>query len=167
MNKLAKLVLSSTIVLGTAIGANAVQDNGTSTEAHATTKPWYNYTGYTASQGNFVLDQNFINAVKFNNFTINGYTMDGKVSEKGSKFVYPYDQKIAKTSKNTGSVVYFKLGKSVTSKQIIDKYGKPEIDNVTEKTGDYRYHIGYSSIDFYVKDGYAYKAMLDTHYNKN
>lgn len=82
MNKLAKLVLSSTIVLGTAIGANAVQDNGTSTEVHAATKPWYNYTGYTASQGNFVLDQNFINAVKFNNFTINGYTMDGKVRKR-------------------------------------------------------------------------------------
>ncbi|WP_411847954.1 immunodominant staphylococcal antigen IsaB family protein [Staphylococcus pseudoxylosus] len=38
--------------------------------------PWYNYDGYTTQDASFPVDDDFVQALKYDNVTINGYKVD-------------------------------------------------------------------------------------------
>ena len=63
MNKVSKIMLSCGLVFSTAVGAAAIDSHQSQTQAAET--PYYNYTGYTSANSEFILDQDFINAIKY------------------------------------------------------------------------------------------------------
>ncbi|MGI2315579.1 immunodominant staphylococcal antigen IsaB family protein, partial [Staphylococcus cohnii] len=79
MNKVSKIMLSCGLVFSTAVGAAAIDSHQSQTQAAET--PYYNYTGYTSANSEFILDQDFINAIKYGNLTINGYKITNSDAE--------------------------------------------------------------------------------------
>src|SRR5699024_2625037 len=58
--------------------------NGVSTQSTTDSqsqKPWYNYEGYTTYDPTFTLDYNFVRAMKYDNFTLNGYKANPKAHQ--------------------------------------------------------------------------------------
>lgn len=86
MNKLSKISIATGLV-ATTLFSTAVGTQLPHNEIHAATKPYYHYTGTIGNHSNFILDKTFINAVKANNVTINGYHIyaDTPTAEKYQK----------------------------------------------------------------------------------
>ena len=119
MRKVSK-VLSATVVLSTlVVGSSAVPitnsssdvqaaekvqewghgegGSGVSTESTADTQsqiPWYNYEGYTTYDPTFTLDYNFVRAMKYDNFTLNGYKANPKANQNHAYTVDSYGSQI-------------------------------------------------------------------------
>ena len=68
MKKFSKIVLASSIVLGFSVTPELF--NATQAQAQESIEPHYNYDGYTAYQSGFILDKNFKESLKSDNFTI-------------------------------------------------------------------------------------------------
>ncbi|WP_219850874.1 immunodominant staphylococcal antigen IsaB family protein [Staphylococcus warneri] len=95
-------------------------------EAHAATQPYYNYHGYTSSQSDFILDKNFINAIKNDNFTINGYKITENSKGNDNDTIEKFDQQFYLPSKGKADGVWFQLKPGVVSKsELVKTYGKP------------------------------------------
>ena len=60
-------------------GGNGVSTQ--STKDSQSQKPWYNYEGYTTYDPTFTLDYNFVRAMKYDNFTLNGYKANPKAHQ--------------------------------------------------------------------------------------
>ena len=69
--KVFKFILASSLILGFSVTPELF--NVTQAHAQESVKPYYNYSGYTAYQSNFILDKNFKTSLKADNFKINGY----------------------------------------------------------------------------------------------
>lgn len=87
MKKLSKIVLASSIVFGTVLGANVINGEGMEKQAEAAQTPWYNYNGYTSASSNFVLDKNFKTALKYDNVKTNGYKLTSNKSASTNEVV--------------------------------------------------------------------------------
>ena len=73
MNKTSKVCVAATLALGTLIGVTVVENSApTSKQAQAAITPYYTYNGYIGNNANFILDKNFINAIKYDNVKFNG-----------------------------------------------------------------------------------------------
>ena len=116
MKKVSNFILASSLVLGFFVTPELF--NVTQAHAQESVKPYYNYSGYTAHQSNFILDKNFKTSLKADNFKINGYKITQNESAKNDKDVY--DQTYYGVSNHKANGVFFSLdGKSV-SKKIIE-----------------------------------------------
>ncbi|MCU5746322.1 hypothetical protein N9R04_06280 [Staphylococcus sp. SQ8-PEA] len=166
MKILTKGLLASTLALGLSVGYTGITDISSSHhQAQAATKPYYSYKGYTTAQSKFILDKNFINALKHDNFTINGYKIT-KNKHNTRTNVKQYDQKFYQASTHTANGVWFDLqyGK-VSEKQIIKAYGKSESKvTKTPKGKVYSYTLGNKHVQFFENQGYiTYASVHNNH----
>lgn len=174
MKKLTKITLSSVVALGTLFGVGYSVDNLHGNEAYAAqyqnVKPYYNYNGY-ASKGtpSFVLDPAFINALKYDNFKINGvkipYTTGKKAVPNAIKNVQKYDQTFAITNSN-GTVarfVSFDANGKLTTKQLMKAYGnklKLATNSQDIKVYVYNPNKQHYGIAFYTNKGKVQNIMI-------
>lgn len=163
MKSISKITLASSIVFSSAVGLSLVNSDSTHTQAEAAETPYYNYTGYTSASSNFVLDQDFINSIQYDNLTINGYKITSN-SANGGKEVNAYDQTFYKTSDNKADSVNFKLdGKTVSKEDLLKTYGQPiGMPNDTPNGLDQKYKIGDKLVQFYINDGYVTEVQINS-----
>lgn len=88
MNRTTKVIVSSMLAAGTVFGLGASVDTPQVNEAHAATTPYYSYQGYAGNNASFVLNQQFINSLKYDNFKLNGIHI---TATHGQKTVKKYD----------------------------------------------------------------------------
>ncbi|MGW7904294.1 immunodominant staphylococcal antigen IsaB family protein [Staphylococcus xylosus] len=163
MKKLSKIVLASSIVFGTVLGANVVNGEGIEKQAEAAQTPWYNYNGYTAPSSNFVLDKNFKTALKYDNLKNNGYKLTSNKSAASNE-VKVYDQIFYKVSNHKADQVAFNLdGRTVTPQKLINVYGQPVEKPVETAVGKvYKYKVGNKTVQFFVDKGHVYRAQINS-----
>lgn len=159
MNKVFKTVSALTIASSLLLGSAAVGE-----PAQAATKsvsPYYTYNGYVKNNTKFLLDKNFVRAIKNDNFKINGYKLNlkGKVGY-GTKDFMKYDTYYYKDKKNRITMIRPLVGnaKQVTLKAFLKahqgntllKKGKGERPNMYEV--------------YYKTNGAQYMAMFEKGY---
>ena len=122
MNKMTKLVLSSTLVFGSVLGVNAISTNAQHV-SHAAITPYYTYHGYAGYNPSFLLTHEFKNGIKYKNITFNGKKI---VPTKGTKTVKLYDQTFSGVTKSgkSASTVSFDVTGKLTTAQLKNAYGK-------------------------------------------
>ena len=175
MRKLPRILSSGALAVGVMLGGTAVADQLANNEAQAedmememeqATEPWYEYTGYTGlenSQGDFFLEQTFIDAVAYQNFTINGYTIDGSTEafeehgENHSMFQV-YDQQIMQGEDGTVFGLSFPVQKGeVSTAELFNAYGETEntAPSNPDETAYYYYQIEDQNLQFITHDGWV------------
>lgn len=124
MNKTSKVCVAATLALGTLIGVTVVENSApTSNQAQATITPYYTYNGYIGNNANFILDKNFINAIKYDNVKFNGIKL---AKTNTIKKVEKYDQTFKGVSAkgNEASQLQFVVKNNISLKDIQKAYGK-------------------------------------------
>ncbi|WP_414045079.1 immunodominant staphylococcal antigen IsaB family protein [Macrococcus equi] len=177
MNKFSKIVGAT--ALATAFSFGAVQADDVSAKTYtATQTPYYKYSGYTSSNSDFVLDKDFIAAVKANNVTINGYKVDAKRIIQGASKTHDtkrvYDQEYSffkKGDKRPYTASLSVKAKSLKLTDVKKTYGTPHLFQPklvagatkavpSKKDGVYIYNYNGSQIQFVVEKGYVQKVVL-------
>lgn len=172
MNKLSKISIATGLVV-TTLFSTAVSSQLPNNEIHAATKPYYHYTGTIGKHSDFILDKNFINAVKANNVTINGYhvyadTPSAEKYQKIAKQKKVYDQKINAFDKHKAIQVTFPVAKkSVSEKALVKHYGNGKVVKLKNGSRQIDYSLKGNNIRFIVKDGYVTQTQLGTHIGTN
>ncbi|MFQ3845462.1 hypothetical protein AABD41_13225 [Staphylococcus pseudoxylosus] len=167
MKKFTKVILAGGIALSTLLGTTATQFASQSNVAEAVVKPWYNYTGMTGHNGNFILDSNFKNAVKHNNVKINGYhiyadTQSALSYQKYSKEVKVHEQKMMKFATNKAIQTKFPVKKNhISQKQLTKVWGEGKVVN-TGKGQSIYYTLNGNNIKFDIQNGYVTEVTLGT-----
>ncbi|HHW7199243.1 immunodominant staphylococcal antigen IsaB [Staphylococcus aureus] len=124
MNKTSKVCVAATLALGTLIGVTVVENSApTSKQAQAAITPHYTYNGYIGNNANFILDKNFINAIKYDNVKFNGIKL---AKTNTIKKVEKYDQTFKGVSAkgNEASQLQFVVKNNISLKDIQKAYGK-------------------------------------------
>ncbi|MBE5665873.1 hypothetical protein HU002_02885 [Staphylococcus sp. SS251] len=132
MKKSTKTFISSMLAVGTVFGIGASVETPQVKEAHAATTPYYSYQGYAGNDPSFVLNQQFITSLQYDNFKINGYKISSTTGKNlaglvpGSKTVTKYDQEFNMVNKEgtQADIVSFKVRGNLTVKQLKNAYGK-------------------------------------------
>ncbi|WP_312039979.1 immunodominant staphylococcal antigen IsaB family protein [Macrococcoides bohemicum] len=178
MKKLAKVLGATTLVATMSLGVVQGEDALAKQKMVKVQKPYYNYSGYTSGNAKFVLDKDFVRAIKVNNVKINKHKVDLKrivsgVSGTGyTKEVYdqnytffkqgdknPYtatlglknkELKISNVKKVYGNDYLFK-GKLISD-------GNKAIPSKVD--GVYIYNLNGNGIQFVVEKGYVQKIIL-------
>lgn len=163
MKSISKITLASSIVFSSVVGLSLVNSDNTHIQAQAAETPYYNYTGYTSASSGFVLDQDFINSLKYDNLTINGYKITQGDSETG-EMVDKYDQRFRELGKNKADAVTFDLdGKTVSKEDLLKVYGQPiGMPKETPKGLAQQYEIGDKFVQFYMHDGYVTEVQINS-----
>ncbi|MDK9865758.1 MULTISPECIES: immunodominant staphylococcal antigen IsaB family protein [Staphylococcus] len=163
MKKIAKTFVACSIVFGTTVGLSIANEDISQSEAQAeTTQPYYDYQGYTAQGGDFVLDQAFYNGLKAGNVTFNDIKVNSKY-DSGSESKVIYDQKFEKVNDNKANSVEFEIAEDAVSLQDMRvQFGQnfeyqPPLngDKVSSSDGLYGYVVGEGYIVFHMSDGYV------------
>ncbi|MGC9607972.1 immunodominant staphylococcal antigen IsaB family protein [Staphylococcus aureus] len=118
MNKTSKVCVAATLALGTLIGVTVVENSApTSKQAQAAITPYYTYNGYIGNNANFILDKNFINAIKYDNVKFNGIKL---AKTNTIKKVEKYDQTFKGVSAkgNEASQLQFVVKNNISLKDI-------------------------------------------------
>ncbi|MEJ7174603.1 hypothetical protein WL278_09585 [Staphylococcus caprae] len=141
MKKATKLLLASTITLGALMGASVTTDSPVNGSAHAATSHYYTYNGYVGRDASFLLNQQFINAVKADNVKFNGIKL---AKTSGTKKVNLYDQTfkgVTKTGHSANQMQIIVKG-NLSFAQIKKAYGKDlkEKSHCTQKDGGIFYY---------------------------
>ncbi|WP_199194410.1 immunodominant staphylococcal antigen IsaB family protein [Staphylococcus warneri] len=154
MNTLSKSLLTGTLAVGVALGVGV--EDLSHHEAHAATQPYYNYHGYTSSQSDFILDNNFINAIKNDNLTINGYKITENSKGNDNDTIEKFDQQFYLPSKGKADGVWFQLKPGVVSKaELVKTYGKPlNKPSGTAHGNEYLYQFNEKQLRFLENNGY-------------
>lgn len=163
MKSISKITLASSIVFSSAVGLGLVNSDNTHIQAQAAETPYYNYTGYTSAGSGFVLDQDFINSIKYDNLTINGYKITKGTSEIGEKVV-KYDQSFHVLGKNKADAVTFDLdGKTVSKEDLLKAYGQPiGMPSETPNGLVQKHKVGEKLVQFYMKNGYVTEVQINS-----
>lgn len=163
MRSISKITLASSIVFSSAVGLGLVNSDNTHIQAQAAETPYYNYTGYTSASSGFVLDQDFINSLKYDNLTINGYKITRGASETG-KIVDLYDQRFREIGENKADAVTFDLdGKTVSKEDLLKAYGQPiGMPNETPNGLVQKHKIGNKLVQFYMNNGYVTEVQINS-----
>lgn len=129
------------------------------------TEPWYDYQGHTGynQDGSFIIDPLFVDAVAYQNFTINGYEIDGSeeaLNEHGDDYqtVDVYDQQILKYADGKALGVNFPINSGAVSEaQLFETYGEAEnaAPSDSEEVAYYNYQIEDQRLQFIVRDGWV------------
>ncbi|WP_411843862.1 immunodominant staphylococcal antigen IsaB family protein [Salinicoccus sp. HZC-1] len=173
MRKLPRILSSGALAVGVILGGTAVADPLANNEVQAqdmemeqAQEPWYDYSGYTGlenSQGGFFLEQAFIDAVAYQNFTINGYTIDGSTEAKEEHgenhfMIEVYDQQILQGADGTNFAVSFPVQKGeVSTAELFEVYGETEntAPSDPDETAYYYYQIEDQNLQFITHDGWV------------
>lgn len=112
MNKTSKVCVAATLALGTLIGVTVVENSApTSKQAQAAITPYYTYNGYIGNNANFILDKNFINAIKYDNVKFNGIklakTNTIKKVEKYDRSNFTWHHQFQKSTSRNNQSYYF------------------------------------------------------------
>lgn len=163
MKLLAKGIVTSTLAVGVALGLGVGSVDLPQSEAHAATKPYYKYNGYTSYQSSFILDKHFINALKYDNLTMNGYKITKTNISSGKASVDLYDQTFIDVKNHKADEVMFKLKSGVVSKsKLVKAYGQPKEKPQKGTIGImYKYQVGNKLVVFYVNKGYVTAVNID------
>ncbi|KTT85201.1 hypothetical protein RSA37_03165 [Mammaliicoccus sciuri] len=163
MKKLAKVILTSSLMFTSAFGIMTINSQSVDAKGVSSIKPYYTYNGFTKASSNFVLDKNFINALKYDNFKINGYKIT-KNSSSNSKEINKFDQTFFKANNKKAESVFFDLDrKSVSKMSILKTYGKPVVKPYNTSQGmSYDYKIGHKTIQFVIYNNYVVKAQVNS-----
>lgn len=160
MGKLAKVALSTSLLL-TGISLNAVPHESNTAEAAVT--PHYTYNGYAGYDAKFVTDSTFINALKFNNVTINKVKVDAKIQtfKSGSSLAYKkkYDQEIEYINKKPVSVTFFIQNKSLKLADVKTAYASYKV-SYDKLHGGILYNVNGQQISFAYNGKYVEKVMI-------
>lgn len=174
-------VLSATVVLSTlVVGSSAVPitnsssdvqaaekvqewghgegGSGVSTESTADTQsqiPWYNYEGYTTYDSTFTLDYNFVRAMKYDNFTLNGYKANPKANQNHAYTVDSYGSQIDFNEKDQVIQMEFNTKPHAVTKA---QFKKAHASN--DSTAEGKSEDGGTFIPYNTNNG-AYKAYFD------
>lgn len=161
MKLLAKGIVTSTLAVGVALGLGVGSVDLPQSEVHAATKPYYKYNGYTSYQSSFILDKHFINAIKYDNLTMNGYKIT-KTNVPSSNTVELYDQDFIAVNNHKADEVIFSLKSGVVSKsKLVKAYGQPKEKPVKSIIGlVYNYQVGNKLVVFYVNKGYVTDVII-------
>ncbi|HIW11677.1 MAG TPA: hypothetical protein H9891_00725 [Candidatus Salinicoccus stercoripullorum] len=162
MSRAVKVLFTVCVALFAFAGAAGVAEAAEDT-TQQTDGPYYYYNGYTGygDDGEFILDQAFINGIANNNFTLNGYPID--MSEQayldhGDDAVVTnvYDQHIHVVGEGAVFADMPVNPGAVTEAEMLDVYGKPDHSNYGEQ-GDntHYYQMENVQITFNVNDGYV------------
>ncbi|HEE8909342.1 immunodominant staphylococcal antigen IsaB family protein [Staphylococcus argenteus] len=121
MSRVSKVFLATTLTIGTFIGISTVNDSIQT--AQATEKPYYTYHGYIGKNPSFLIDRTFINALKYDNVTINGVKL--KKTTSATK-IEKFDQIFKGVSSNgkEANQVQFLIKNDLSLKSIQKAYGK-------------------------------------------
>lgn len=158
MKKVSKIVLASGIALSFSVTPELL--NTTEAQAEEYVEPYYNYEGHTEYQSDFILDKNFKESLKYDNFTINGYQISK--NENGKKRKELNDQTLYSVSGNKANGVFFSLdGQSVSKKALVSTYGEPIHTSPSAWGEEYVYEVGKKDVRFFFNEnGYAIKGQI-------
>lgn len=160
MNNVSKVLLSCGFVFSTAIGAAAIYSH--QPHAQAAETPHYNFTGYTSANSEFILDEDFINAIKHDNLTMNGYSIT-KGTTDTVQLVDIYDQQFRERGENKADFVLFELdGKTVSQNDLLEVYGPSDVYETPDGNMYERDYNG-TLIQFYENDGYITKVKIQAY----
>ncbi|REH77207.1 hypothetical protein DOS70_04725 [Staphylococcus felis] len=164
MKKVSKIMLASSIVLSVASTSTILTSQAYAQEFET---PYYNYTGYTSYQSNFLLDEYFKNALASGNVNFNGIKVN-QMYNHGNTNVKLYDQNFTHVHDKKASSVEFPVqSNTISLTQIKEIYGNdynyqpPLTQEKREETqGLYGYKIGKGNIVFYVSNGYVQSVTI-------
>ena len=88
MNQLVKVTLATGLALSTMVGTTSSVTSNSTFIAHGSENIDYQVNGYTTDANDFILEPSFIEAVKNNNFVINGYNITGNEQQESSRLIY-------------------------------------------------------------------------------
>lgn len=168
MKNVARVFTSAFLGMAVLLDITVALDQGSGKEAQASetdtyTEPWYDYQGNTGYDGSFILDEDFINAVEHQNFSINGYEIDGS-----QEAFYEHGENYTPVRMNNQSVLQYDEGEAlgvsfpvnpgeVSVEQLTEAYG--EAENIeSDELNDiafYTYSIGDQNIQFMTRDGFV------------
>ena len=134
---LAATVVVSSLVLGSTVTAasNANVANAQEVMSHhesgidaQSQKPYYNYNGYTTYDGSFTQDEYFVQALKYDNVTINGYKVDATAGGEFASSKHLYDQSVDfNDDGDVIQIIFFTKPDSVTKADFKDAHHQNEI----------------------------------------
>ncbi|MCO4329441.1 hypothetical protein MTQ89_11340 [Staphylococcus hyicus] len=160
MNKMGKLVLSASILL-TGVTFNVVNPEAPVT--HAATTPYYTYNGYAGYNAKFVTEKNFINALRYNNITMNKVRVDAKIQtfKSGSPLAFKkkYDQEIEYINKKPVSVTFMVHNKSLKVADVKKAYAGYKMTE-DKLHGAIMYNVNGQQISFAYNGKYVEKVMI-------
>ncbi|MBC9875667.1 immunodominant staphylococcal antigen IsaB family protein [Macrococcoides bohemicum] len=116
----AAFAIASSLLIGTGAGVTSA-DAATKPTSKVVT-PYYNYKGYVKNNTKFLLDKDFVRALKYDNIKMNGYKLNLKgVNGYGTKDFLKYDTYYKKDKKNRITMIRPLVGneKKVTLKQFL------------------------------------------------
>lgn len=163
-----KVIVATGMAITLALGTSVLPaSNDVGNEAQAQTEPYYTYNGYVSYDSSFLLDPNFVNAVKYNNVTFNGYKImhESEYKPNVHQNYRVYDQLIS-VNKETHQAVSasFAIKRGQISKEaLIEAFG-PDYEFRDERGSTQTGMLNYKgdnytlSIDIY--NGYATSATL-------
>lgn len=149
-----------TLGMVTALNVNGAE--ASEEQAEASSENYYYYNGHTGynGDGEFIVEQLFVNGLADNNFTLNGYSVnaDPDANAEHSETLSVYDQTLYV---NTDGEVYradFPVNDATlppygTIANIEDVYGEPEESTLWYGDGEYYYHVGDAQITFTFEGG--------------
>ncbi|MDP4460612.1 hypothetical protein QUD39_04910 [Staphylococcus hyicus] len=160
MNKMGKLVLSASILL-TGVTFNVVNPEAPVT--HAATTPYYTYNGYAGYNAKFVTEKNFINALRYNNITMNKVRVDAKIQtfKSGSPLAFKkkYDQEVEYINKKPVSVTFMVQNKSLKVADVKKAYAGYKMTE-DKLHGAIMYNVNGQQISFAYNGKYVEKVMI-------
>lgn len=133
--------------------------------------PYYYYNGPTGNSedGAFILDQVFIDGLKNNNFTLNGYWINAypDANNEHSHTLEVYDQTLYVNTDNQVYLASFPIDNSspdslATIANIEAAYGEPDESNLWYGDGEYTYVFDNAEIVFTFEGGFATYAHVGT-----
>lgn len=134
-------------------GGNSVSTQ--STKDSQSQKPWYNYEGYTTYDPTFTLDYNFVRAMKYDNFTLNGYKANPKAHQTHAYTIDSYGSKIDFNENDEAIQMEFNAKSHTVTKA---QFKKTHASNNSTEEGESE--EGGTFIPYSTNDG-AYKAFFD------
>lgn len=166
---LAASVVVSTLVLGSAVTTTSNANVASAQEVMSqhdsgidakTQKPYYNYDGYTTYDGAFTQDEYFVQALKYDNVTINGYKVDATASGGYTSNKHLYDQSVQfNEDGDVLEIVFFTKPDSVTKAAFKDAHHQNEIIEEGELGNEEGNFVKYKTMDG------SYTAFFDANDN--
>ncbi|WP_414055753.1 immunodominant staphylococcal antigen IsaB family protein [Macrococcus equi] len=131
-------------------------------ETHAATKPYYSYNGYVKNNSKFLIDKDFVRALKYDNFKMNGYKLNLKGRNGyGTKDFMKYDTYYYKDAKNRVTMIrpIVSHDKTITLKQFLAAHKNNKLIHKGKgpKVGVYDLHYRTNGADYFAS---FYKGYL-------
>ncbi|MFQ3903015.1 hypothetical protein AB3456_12420 [Staphylococcus pseudoxylosus] len=128
--------------------------------------PWYNYDGYTTHDASFPVDDDFVQALKYDNVTINGYKVDPDAYKEFNHSKMLYDTMINFNEQDEVVLLRFATKPDTISKtEFKNAHQSNDILAEGETPGDVGSFVRYETNESYYnvyfdKQGYLYQIEI-------